>query len=228
MKKLFIVPLLVLLALASCTKTDTKEEKNMEMKTELDSVSYALGIDIANNLKQANLDSINVDAFADAMKTILAGGESKMDNETARATIAEYLQKSAKKQYESIIAEGEAFLEANGKKEGVITTASGLQYKVITEGQGENPTAASKVKVNYKGSLINGTVFDSNEGRDPIEFGVGQVIPGWTEGLQLMKAGAKYEFYIPYNLAYGERGTQGGPIGPYATLIFEVELLSFE
>jgi FKBP-type peptidyl-prolyl cis-trans isomerase FklB len=227
MKKLFILPLLALATLISCSQTETKEAKSMELKTENDSLSYALGLDIANNLKQAKLDSINVEIMADAMAAVFTGGETKMDPQSAGATIQAFMQKEAKKASAGVIAEGEKFLEENSKKEGVITTASGLQYKVIEEGKGEMPTLESKVKVYYKGTLINGQVFDSNEGKDPIEFGVTQVIAGWTEGLQLMKAGSKYEFYIPYNLAYGERGA-GQMIGPYSTLIFEVELISFE
>jgi len=125
----------------------------------------------------------------------------------------------------NIKAEGEKFLAENAKREGVKTTASGLQYEVITEGEGEKPSATSTVKVNYKGTLINGTVFDSSYDRgEPIEFPLNGVIAGWTEGLQLMSVGSKYKLYIPYQLAYGERGG-GEMIKPYSALIFEVELL---
>lgn len=227
MKKLLFLPLLALVTLFSCNQVDNKEAKNMELKSELDSVSYALGMDIATNLKQAKLDVISVDIMAEAMSAVFTGTETKLKVEEAGATIQAYMQKEQKQQYAGVIAEGEKFMLENSTKEGVITTASGLQYKVIEEGKGEMPTAASKVKVFYKGSFLNGDVFDSNMGKDAIEFGVGQVIPGWTEGLQLMKAGAKFEFYIPYHIAYGERG-MGQSIPPYSSLIFEVELISFE
>lgn len=227
MKKLFILPLFALATLISCSQADVKETTSMELKTELDSVSYALGLDIANNLKQAKLDVINIDIMAEAMKAVIAGGETKISPEEAGNVINGFMMKEQKKQSAGVIAEGEKFLEENSKKEGVITTASGLQYKIIKEGKGANPTRESKVKVNYTGTLITGETFDSNAGKDPIEFGVGQVIPGWTEGLMLMNPGAKFEFYIPQNLAYGERGA-GQMIGPYTTLKFEVELLSFE
>lgn len=123
-------------------------------------------------------------------------------------------------------AAGADFLKENGKKEGVKTTASGLQYKVIKEGEGKNPKATDTVRVHYRGTLLNGTEFDSSIKRgEPAEFPLNRVIKGWTEGVQLMKEGAKYQFFIPSNLAYGERGTPGGPIGPNETLIFEIELL---
>jgi len=126
----------------------------------------------------------------------------------------------------SALATGQAFLAENGKKEGITTTASGLQYKVLTEGTGKKPKATDTVKVHYRGTLLDGTEFDSSYKRkEPIEFGLNQVIRGWTEGVQLMSEGSKYEFYIPSNLAYGPRGA-GGDIGPDETLIFEVELLA--
>ena len=127
---------------------------------------------------------------------------------------------------ETDLEKGEAFLKENAKKDGVKATASGLQYKVLKEGEGKSPKATDTVKVNYEGKLIDGKVFDSSYKRgEPIEFPLNGVIPGWTEGVQLMKEGATYEFTIPYKLAYGERGTPGGPIPPNATLIFKVELI---
>lgn len=127
---------------------------------------------------------------------------------------------------QTALEKGQAFLQENAKKEGVKTTASGLQYKVLTEGTGKSPKATDTVTVNYRGTLLDGTEFDSSYKRgEPISFPLNRVIPGWTEGVQLMKEGAKYQFYIPANLAYGKQGTPGGPIGPDETLIFDVELI---
>jgi len=130
---------------------------------------------------------------------------------------------------QTALEKGQAFLQENAKKEGVKTTASGLQYKVLTEGKGKSPKASDTVTVNYRGTLLDGTEFDSSYKRgEPISFPLNRVIPGWTEGVQLMKEGAKYQFYIPANLAYGKNGTPGGPIGPDETLIFDVELIKVQ
>ncbi len=226
MKKLFLLPFIATMALVSC-KTNENPTQKVELKSEMDSVSYAIGLNIANSLKQDKLDSVNLDAMKSALEDVLQAKDLKFSVEVSHQIITGYMQKASEKKAEPMIKEGADFLEANGKKEGVTTTASGLQYKVIAEGKGESPKATDKVKVNYKGMLIDGTVFDSNEGKDPIEFVLNQVIPGWTEGVQLMKLGSKFELYIPYQMAYGERGA-GEIIAPYSTLIFQIELLSFE
>ena len=218
----------VVLLLVATQSFSQKKNKPMKLKTELDSVSYALGVDIFNNLKQGGLEDINIEAFTKAMSDAQKGAEPQIDANASKQIIQSYFAKAKEKQSASLIEPGKKFLEENGKREGVITTKSGLQYEVIKEGNGVHPTLNDKVKVHYHGTLIDGTVFDSSVERgEPITFGVTQVIKGWTEALQLMSPGAKYKLYIPYNLAYGDRGA-GGKIGPYATLIFEVELIDIE
>ncbi len=174
-------------------------------------------------------------ALMQGLKDSMGGGKTLMTDDEAKAALTELSQQVRTKQEEKVKQaaennkkEGEAFLAANKTKPGVVTTPSGLQYKILTEGKGPKPTAADKVSCNYKGTLINGTEFDSSYKRgQPAIFPVGQVIKGWTEALQLMSVGSKWQLFIPADLAYGERGA-GSDIGPGATLIFEVELLSIE
>ena len=193
--------------------------------------SYMVGPSLAQ-LK----DDIELDALFDAIGTAFAGGQPKLSQEEATATLQAFMgEKQAEMQAKQAMAaqtnreEGNAFLSKNKTVPGVVTTASGLQYQVIRPGSGERPMPTSKVKVNYEGKLLDGTVFDSSYQRgQPVEFGLDQVIKGWTEGVSLMPVGSKYRFWIPGELAYGENGTQGGPIGPNATLTFDVELLSVQ
>ncbi len=210
------------LALVSC---NSKPSKNVTLKTTLDSVSYAIGANFGENLKRGNLTEINTDVVLAAMQAAIDGDSLKFDPRQGGMLINNYLRKKAEEKGKENLAKGEKFLSENAKKEGVKTTASGLQYKVIKEGKGAKPAATDKVKVNYEGRLINGKVFDSSIQRGkPAEFPVNRVIPGWTEALQLMTVGSKYELYIPAKLAYGMRGA-GADIGPNETLIFSVELL---
>lgn len=202
-----------------------------ELKTELDSVSYAIGMDVARNVK-TSISEIDSELFIQGYMNVLDSTNILIKEENAQQVLTAYFQKKQaekmKKQQEEAEKEkvvGEKFLEENKSKEGVKVTESGLQYIVLKEGTGAKPTAESKVKVHYHGTLIDGTVFDSSVDKGkPVEFAVGQVIRGWTEGLQLMTVGSKYKFFIPQDLGYGARQA-GEKIKPYSTLIFEVELL---
>ena len=198
----------------------------------MDKVSYALGIGIGHQLANMGGQELNIDDFAQAVKDVLAGNELKIKSSEAQqivqAFFAEQEQKINKQRQEAgkmAKEAGEKYLAENGKKESVITLPSGLQYQVLKEGNGKKPSAKDSVKCHYEGFLIDGTVFDSSVQRgEPAVFGLQQVIAGWTEGLQLMQEGAKYRFFIPYRLAYGEGGA-GSSIPPYAALIFDVELI---
>jgi len=216
-------------SLVSCNKTGATKKP---IKTTLDSVSYAIGMDVAKNVK-ASFDDFDNELFVQGFTNALDSTDLLLDQTKAQQVVRAYFQNKQKedavKRQESAQAnkeEGEKFLAENKSKEGIVTTESGLQYSVLKEGSGAVPTTSSKVKVHYHGTLIDGTVFDSSVDKGtPAEFGVTQVIKGWTEGLQLMNVGSKYKFYIPSNLAYGANPRPGGAIQPNSTLIFDVELL---
>ena len=200
--------------------------------TELEKLSYALGMSMGNNFKSSGIEELNIKEFADGVSAVFEGAQPKMSYDEAKNVIRDFFMALEQKQNEAAAkmgevnkAAGEAFLAENAKRAEVKTTESGLQYEVLAEGNGEKPAASDTVVVHYTGSLIDGTVFDSSVERGtPATFGVTQVIPGWVEALQLMQVGAKWRLYIPSDLAYGPRGA-GGAIGPNATLIFDVELL---
>jgi len=210
-------------------------EEKQTLTTQKEKLSYAIGIDMGTSLKKNDID-VNPDVLFKGIKDALSGGTRLMTEQELKDTIQTAQKELAAKQQERTKAlaeknkkDGEAFLAANKKKAGVKVLPSGLQYKVITEGNGKMPKATDTVTVNYKGMLTDGTEFDSSYKRnEPATFPVSGVIKGWTEALQLMKEGSKWQLVIPADLAYGERGTMGGPIGPNAVLIFEVELLSIK
>ena len=190
----------------------------------MDKLSYSLGLGIGRQLAQMGAKDINVDDFAQSIKDALAGKTPAVSDQEAQQIVNKFFDEQAQRQAAAAKAEGENFLAENAKKEGVVTLPSGLQYQVLREGNGKKPTATDVVECDYEGTLINGQVFDSSYRRgERATFSLNQVIAGWTEGLQLMQEGAKYRFFIPYNLAYGERGA-GQAIPPYAALIFDVEL----
>lgn len=198
----------------------------------MDKVSYALGLGIGRQLSQMGADSLNIDDFAQAIKDILAGKEPAVSDAEAQTLVKDFFEKQEAKQraaaaekFKDTKEKGEKYLAENAKKEGVVTLPSGLQYQVIKEGNGRKPKATDKVKCHYEGMLIDGTLFDSSIQRgEPATFPLNGVIAGWTEGLQLMQEGAKYRFFIPYQLGYGEHGA-GASIPPFATLVFDVELI---
>ena len=227
MKCLSLVAMVLLVV--SCNKNGAAQKS---IETQLDSVSYAIGMDVARNVK-ASFEDFDNELFIQGFTNVLDSTDILLDETKAQQVVRAYFQKKqqddlAKSQEEGKKNKevGEKFLAENKTKEGVQTTASGLQYLVLKEGTGEKPTTASKVKVHYHGTLIDGTVFDSSVDRgEPAEFGVTQVIKGWTEGLQLMPVGSKYKFFIPSDLAYGASPRPGGPIKANAALVFDVELI---
>src|SRR5437773_5678509 len=218
----------LILIIASCSLVLPLfgQEKSTQLKDQKDKVSYSLGLNIGFNLSRQNVE-INPDMVTAGIKDAVAGKPQLSTDQVKEvmATFEKDMQQKQKAAGEKNAAEGAKFLEENKKKEGVKTTASGLQYKAIKEGTGAQPKGNDTVTVNYRGTLINGTEFDSSYKRgQPATFPLNGVIKGWTEGLQLMKAGSKYQFFVPPNLAYGDRAL-GPDIAPNSTLIFDVELL---
>jgi FKBP-type peptidyl-prolyl cis-trans isomerase len=202
-----------------------------ELESPEDRISYTIGMDIGRSLAEQGMD-LNLDLLVEALQATYRGEETRMTNEEALAERDAFMQRrqqqlQAQQAEDAVrnLEEGQAFLAENRERGDVTETASGLQYRVIEEGSGRRPGETDRVTVHYRGTLIDGTEFDSSYGRgEPATFALNQVIPGWTEGVQLMQEGATYEFFIPADLAYGEQG-RPGPIGPNATLIFEVELI---
>lgn len=191
----------------------------------MEKLSYALGLIIGNNLKAMQIEGLMMSEFTRAVEQVLKGEKLEMTPTQAQTMVQTFFQEQQEKEGQKAREAGEQYLAENGKREGVTTTASGLQYEVLTPAIGQKPTASDRVRCHYEGRLIDGTVFDSSYQRgEPATFPLNGVIAGWTEGLQLMAIGAKYRFFIPFNLAYGTQGA-GGSIPPYAALVFDVELL---
>ena len=202
--------------------------KSQSFKSEADSLSYSLGMLVAENLKNQGFGDIDVDMFAKAMKSTFKGEQTLLTNAQCQTIVQATATKNSMKAGETNKTAGEEFLAKNKMRPEITTTASGLQYEILKAGDGPKPAKTDKVLVHYHGTLINGDIFDSSVQRgEPIAFPLNQVIPGWTEVVQLMPVGSKWKVYIPYQLAYGERGA-GGNIGPYSALIFEIELLEIQ
>ena len=202
-------------------------QNKSDMKTQKDTVSYGIGLNIGKNLKAQSID-IDPDLLIQGVKDQMAGSKTLITEEQAQAAIMSMQQQGMTKQLEKNKKEGEAFLAENKKKDGVKTTASGLQYKIIKDGTGPKPKADQRVTVNYRGTLVDGTEFDSSFKRgQPAEFAISEVVKGWGEAMQMMSVGSKWEIYFPPDLGWGERGA-GAAVPPNATVIFEVELLGIK
>jgi len=217
----------MLLLIFSCNN-QSNVGKDVNLSNEVDSVSYSLGLNVAKNVQAQGLENINIDALIKAINDVYEGNEPILNEMQAGQCLQSYFERAQLAKSDASMEAGVAFLSQNKTKEGVITTESGLQYEIITEGSGAKPGLEDKVTTHYHGTLIDGTVFDSSVDRgEPVSFPVNGVIPGWTEALQLMSVGSKWKLYVPSELAYGERGA-GGAIGPNEALIFEVELISID
>jgi FKBP-type peptidyl-prolyl cis-trans isomerase FkpA len=235
MKRLLVIAVFTIpFLMTACNSLPGSASKPVVLKNSSDSLSYALGLDIGKSIKDLKAP-VNLDAFGKGVADVVKGNTQMIADSQATAIKQEFFMKAQQAKMAESQAKGEAnskageaFLVENGKKPGIKTTASGLQYQVITEGTGPMPKATDKVKVHYVGTLLDGKEFDSSRKRgEPVVFPLNGVIPGWTEGVQLMKVGGKIKFFVPAKLAYGERGA-GADIGPNSTLIFEIELLGIE
>jgi len=231
------IAMLLLPLLAACAKQPAKTTATIPtvapaparlLNNQTDSLSYAIGVNIGSAMKSQGLDSLNVSTLGKAIESVLGGDSLLIEDQAANMFLSDYFQNRQRRAAEENKKAGEQFLAENKAKTGVTTTASGLQYQVLQEGTGAKPGPNDRVTVHYTGTTLKGEKFDSSYDRGtPATFPVGGVIPGWTEALQLMKAGAKYKIFIPAELAYGENGS-GPAIGPNSVLVFDVELISVE
>jgi FKBP-type peptidyl-prolyl cis-trans isomerase FklB len=224
MKKINLLILSIALIFSSCSNNNTYKKPESEMEK----VSYSLGVNMASSVKSQGLESIDANAVAKAFNDVFEGKDLDISEEESMSILQEFFGKLQAEKSAKANEAGKTYLAENAKKEGVTTTESGLQYEVINSGKGAKPAPSDQVTVHYHGTLLDGTVFDSSVDRgEPASFGVTQVIKGWTEALQLMSIGDKWKLTIPSDLAYGDQGA-GGMIGPGATLVFEVELLGIK